>query len=125
MTYAGAGSHPRGVAQWEEGSLSAYAPSLDFSFVISLPRSKEVWRDDGQVQVDGKVIAADAIVAYRASGSTRDRGRTRGGAIVRGKEPKICLLQFGQLCLGPFYEHELHLPAGTPQGTQGVQRGAY
>lgn len=47
---------------------------------------QEVWRSDGFVAVDGKLIPAASIEAYREQGSDRKRGRTRGGAQVRAKD---------------------------------------
>lgn len=52
--------------------------------VISQPQG--VWDGQGHVKIDGKMIDAREIHDYRASGSTRDRPRVRGGAVIRAKD---------------------------------------
>ena len=48
---------------------------------------QEVHYGDGTVKIDGKVMHESQVEAYRAGSSTRTRSRTRGGAVVRSREP--------------------------------------
>ena len=56
--------------------------------LVTCPCFQEVWRDDGTVCVDGKVLQQCNIEQYRDQGSTRTRARTRGGAQIRAKAPR-------------------------------------
>ena len=47
--------------------------------------SQEMWRADGYVQTDGKLVHMTHIQQYRAGESDRGRARTRGGAKTRAK----------------------------------------
>ena len=51
---------------------------------------QELWRGDGFVECDGKVLRAADMGNYREGVSNRDRPRSRGGIEVRNKE-RVCL----------------------------------
>ena len=51
-----------------------------------MPLLEEVRHGDGMVTVDGKKMDREALYHYRATPSTRDRERVRGGTDVRLKE---------------------------------------
>ena len=63
-------------------------PSIDISRLSHLhPLSQEVHLPDGTVKVDGKRLQLSQLEAYRAGSSTRLRSRSRGGVVVRSREP--------------------------------------
>ena len=47
-----------------------------------------MWREDGMVQIDGKLVASEDVQTYREQGTNRSRARTRGGRLVRAKESR-------------------------------------
>ena len=49
--------------------------------------SQEVHYPDGTVMIDGKRLLQTQLEEYRANSSSRMRSRTRGGALVRSREP--------------------------------------